>query len=128
MSPKLAWAMSLTFQHRPFFSFQLWDTTPAPNPRIVRMFMHEKGITNEIDVVQVNLAKMENRTPPYNEKINPAGQVPALELPDGTVIAEVTVICELLEDMFPNRGPNLIGKTPVERAITRMWCRRIDYK
>ena len=36
----------------------LWDATPAPNPRLVRLFMAEKGITNSIDVVQVNLGKV----------------------------------------------------------------------
>jgi glutathione S-transferase len=89
--------------------------------------MYEKGITDKLDVVQINLAKMENRKPPYTD-LNPAGQVPALQLPDGTIITEVTVICELLEDMYPNMGPNMIGKTPVERALTRMMCRRVDNK
>lgn len=89
--------------------------------------MHEKGITGEIENIQVNLAKADNRKPPYTD-LNFGAQVPSLQLPDGTVVAEVTVICELLEDLFPNRGPNLVGKTAVERAVTRMWCRRIDYK
>ncbi|KAI9032983.1 hypothetical protein DFJ74DRAFT_650365 [Hyaloraphidium curvatum] len=106
---------------------KLYDSKNAPNPRLVRLFIHEKGIGGELDVVNVDINKNENRQAPYTDK-NPGAQVPALELPDGTVVAEVTVICELLQDLFPHIGPNLIGETPVERALTRMWCRRIDYK
>jgi glutathione S-transferase len=93
----------------------------GPNPRTVRMFMAEKGI--EIPLVQVDLMKAENRRPPYTER-NPAGQLPCLELDDGTHLAEITVICEYLEEKHPK--PPLIGTTPEERAQTRMWTRRID--
>ena len=57
----------------------------GPNPRLVRMFMLEKGIT--LDVQEHDLMSAENRRPPYTDK-NPAGQLPSLELDDGTVIAE----------------------------------------
>ena len=66
----------------------------------------------------------ENRRPPYADKVNVAGQTPALELDDGTVVCEVTAICEYLEEAFPQ--PPLIGSTAQERAETRMWTRRID--
>ena len=65
----------------------------------------------------------ENRREPYLAK-NPSGQCPALELDDGTVLAEITTICEYLDEMTP--GPSLIGSTPQERAETRMWARRVD--
>jgi glutathione S-transferase len=93
----------------------------GPNPRMVRMFMHEKGI--EIPLEAVDLMGGENRRAPYTDK-NPAGQLPALALDDGTVIAEITAICEYLEDIQPE--PHLIGGTPQERAETRMWTRRVD--
>ena len=93
----------------------------GPNPRMVRMFMHEKGI--EIPLEAVDLMGGENRRAPYTDR-NPAGQLPALELDDGTVIAEITAICEYLEDLQPE--PHLIGATPQERAETRMWTRRVD--
>lgn len=93
----------------------------GPNPRMVRMFLHEKGI--EIPLEPVDLMGGENRRSPYTDK-NPAGQLPALELDDGTVIAEITAICEYLEDIQPE--PPLIGATPEERAETRMWARRVD--
>jgi glutathione S-transferase len=94
----------------------------GPNPRMVRMFMAEKGI--EIPKVDVDLRGGENRREPYL-KVNPSGQTPALELDDGTVLAEITAICEYLDEIKKNT-PSLIGDTPAERAATRMWTRRID--
>jgi glutathione S-transferase len=94
----------------------------GPNPRMVRMFMAEKGI--DIVKVEVDLLAGENRREPYT-KVNPAGQMPALELDDGTVIAEITAICEYLDEIKKDT-PSLIGDTPAERATTRMWARRID--
>lgn len=97
-------------------------TSVGPNPHMVRMFAAEKGLT--LETVEVDLMGGENRRAPYSETVNPAGQTPALVLDDGTVIAEITVICEYLEERHPS--PALIGATPEERAETRMWTRRID--
>ena len=96
----------------------------GPNPRMVRMFMAEKGIDN-IPKVEIDLLAGENRREPYTAAVNPAGQTPALELDDGTVIAEITAICEYLDEIKKD-APSLIGNTPAERANTRMWARRID--
>ena len=94
----------------------------GPNPRMVRMFMAEKGI--DLPKVEVDLRGGENRREPYL-KVNPSGQCPALELDDGSVLAEITAICEYLDETRKNT-PSLIGDTPEERARTRMWTRRID--
>jgi len=94
----------------------------GPNPRMVRMFMAEKGI--DLPKVEVDLLAGENRRDPYT-KVNPAGQMPALELDDGTVIAEITAICEYLDEIKKDT-PSLLGDSPAERAATRMWTRRID--
>ncbi len=96
----------------------------GPNPRVVTMFMAEKGI--EIPEVTIDLRGGENRRAPYNVEVNPAGQTPALELDDGSVLTEITAICEYLEEIFPE--PPLIGTTAEERAKTRMWTRRVDIK
>ena len=93
----------------------------GPNPRVVRMFAAEKGI--ELPKTKVDLRGGENRQAAFMAK-NPAGQLPALELDDGSVIAEITAICEYLDEI--GSGPSLIGATPAERAATRMWVRRID--
>jgi len=93
----------------------------GPNPRVVRMFMAEKGIT--IPTQEVNLVTGENRQADHLRR-NPHGQMPCLELDSGAFIAEVTAICEYLEDKNPT--PALIGTTPEEKAETRMWTRRVD--
>jgi len=93
----------------------------GPNPRVVKMFMAEKGL--DIPHVEVNLMAGENRQQPYLEK-NPAGQLPALELDDGVVLSEILPICEYLEDVHPAKP--LIGTNAEERAVTRMWTRRVD--
>jgi len=89
---------------------------------MVRMFMAEKGF--DVPKVDVDLRGGENRREPYL-KVNPAGQCPALELDDGTVLAEITAICEYVDEIKKDT-PSLIGDTPEERAKTRMWVRRID--
>jgi len=94
----------------------------GPNPHIVRVFAAEKGI--DLPLQKVDLMGGENRRAPYNVDVNPTGQLPALELDNGTCIAEVTAICEYLEELHPD--PILIGTNPEERAETRMWVRRID--
>ena len=98
-------------------------TSIGPNPRTVRMFLLEKGVT--IPFVEIDLMGGENRRPPYTDR-NPAGQLPALELGDGRVLGETVAICEYLEELNPK--PALIGATPEERAETRMWQRRIELK
>lgn len=93
----------------------------GPNPRVVKMFLAEKGV--ELPSDQIDLMTGENRKEPYLAK-NPHGTTPALELDDGDVLAEITAICEYIEELHPD--PPLIGTTPEERAKTRMWVRRID--
>ena len=94
----------------------------GPNPRMVRMFMAEKGF--EVPRVEVDLRGGENRQAPFL-KVNPSGQCPALELDDGSVLAEITAICEYVDEIKKDT-PSLLGDTPEERAKTRMWVRRID--
>jgi glutathione S-transferase len=100
----------------------LFYDSVGPNPRIVRMFSAERGV--ELPSTRVDLRGGENRQPAYMAK-NPTGQLPALELDDGFVLAEVTAICEYLDEIAP-AGASLIGSTAQERAETRMWMRRID--
>lgn len=93
----------------------------GPNPHVVRMFAAERGI--KLDTVEVDIMGGENRQPAYLQK-NPAGQLPCLELDDGSVICEITAICEYLDETSP--GTPLVGTTPEERANNRMWARRVD--
>lgn len=93
----------------------------SPAPRCLRMFILEKGLNPA--TTTVDLFAGENREAPYLA-INPAGQAPALRLDDGTTLAEAPAIAEYLEELHPE--PALIGTTPVERAETRMWWRRVE--
>jgi glutathione S-transferase len=93
----------------------------GPNPHVVRMFAAEKGVIFE--TVDVDLQGGENRQDAYMS-LNAAGTTPTLQLDDGPCLAEITAICEYLEEKHPE--PALIGRTPEERAETRMWVRRID--
>jgi len=99
---------------------KLYDSI-GPNPRVVRMFLAEKGVS--IPRETVDLMRGENRQGPHLQR-NPSGQMPCLELDDGSFLSEILPICEYLEEKHPQ--PTLIGATPEERAKTRMWLRRID--
>jgi glutathione S-transferase len=99
---------------------KLYDSI-GPNPRVVKIFMAEKGI--DLPRHRIDLMKGENRQTPYMG-VNPHGTTPALEIDESLVLAEITAICEYLEELHPT--PPLIGETPAQRAVTRMWTRRID--
>ena len=100
---------------------KLYDSV-GPNPHVVRMVLAEKGVT--VEKQRVNLRDGENRQPEYRA-INPMGQIPSLQLDDGTtMLTEITAISEYLDEKYPD--PPLLGTTAEERAETRMWVRRID--
>lgn len=92
----------------------------GPNPHIVRMYAAEVGV--ELDLEEVDLMAGANRQEPYLS-INPAGQLPCLQAADGTIISEVTAICEYLDEQS---STPLMGSTAEARANTRMWTRRVD--
>ncbi len=100
---------------------KLYDSSIAPNPKRVRMFLAEKGI--EVPYEEVDLGKAKNREPAFLA-INPMGTLPVLELDDGSHLAESLAICEYFEDLNPE--PPLFGQTAAERANTRMWERRME--
>ena len=92
---------------------KLYDSQGAPNPRRVRIFMAEKGIT--IPTEQVDIGKGATREPEFLA-MNPLGRVPVLELDDGSYIAESLAICRYLEGIQPepalfdvgDRGPRRV--------------------
>lgn len=96
----------------------------GPNPKLVRMFAAEKGFSFP-EVEKVDIMAGANRQAPYLAK-NPSGQMPSLELDDGRVIAETVAICEYIEEQQPK--PALIGENAADRAETRMWTRRVEWK
>ena len=92
------------------------------NPRRVAIFLDEKGV--DLPFEPVDLGTGAHKTPDFLAK-NPAGQVPVLELDDGTCIAETQAICRYLEDLYPE--PNLMGVDSLERALIEMWQRRVEF-
>ena len=101
---------------------KLYNSNFAPNPRRVRVFLAEKGVS--IPRVEVDLARLEHKTPEYSA-VNPFQVIPALELDDGAVISESIAICRYIEELYPE--PNLFGATPLERATVEMWQRRVEW-
>jgi glutathione S-transferase len=100
---------------------KLYDGGRAPNPRRVRIFLAEKGIS--VPTEQVDLGKLEQRSDAYTA-INPLQRVPALVLDDGTVIAESIAICRYFEALHPE--PPLFGRGALESALVEMWSRRVE--
>jgi glutathione S-transferase len=93
---------------------KLYDFVGAPNPKRVRVYLAEKGLS--IPTEQVNLVTGETRSPEFLAK-NPMGGLPVLELDDGTYLAESLAIIEYFEELHPN--PPMIGTSPLERARVR---------
>jgi glutathione S-transferase len=93
---------------------KIYDFAGAPNPKKLRVYLAEKGI--KIPVEQVDIFSGKNRSPEFLRK-NPLGGLPVLELDDGSYLTESLAIIEYFEELHPE--PNMLGRTPLERARTR---------
>ena len=100
---------------------KLYDAGRAPNPRRVRIFLAEKGIS--VPTEQVDMMVGAHRTPEYTA-INPLQRMPALVLDDGTIITESIAICRYFEALQPK--PSLFGTGAKEAALVEMWNRRCE--
>ena len=99
----------------------LYHDLRAPNPRRVRIFLAEKGVT--VETIEVTIATAANREAPYLAK-NPLGLLPILELEDGRILRESMAICHYVEELHPE--PNLFGADPWERAMIEQWNRHAE--
>jgi glutathione S-transferase len=100
---------------------KLYDGGRAPNPRRVRIFLAEKGIS--VPIVPVDLGALEQKAPAYTA-VNPLQRLPALMLDDGSVITESIAICRYFEELNPQ--PPLFGRDALEAARIEMWNRRLE--
>jgi glutathione S-transferase len=100
---------------------KLYDSGRAPNPRRVRIFLAEKGVS--VPAEQVDLGAMEHKSEAFTT-LNPLQRVPVLALDDGTVITESVAICRYFERLRPE--PPLFGRGPKEEALVEMWNRRME--
>ena len=96
---------------------------PAPNPRRVRIFLAEKDV--EVPTVNLDIMKGEIKSPEHLGR-DRLGQVPALELDDGSVLSETVAICRYLESLHPE--PPLFGRDAVEQARVEMMVRRVEFQ
>ena len=101
---------------------KLYDSKMAPNPRRVRMFMAEKGVTCENQ--QVDIMGGENLGDDFLA-MSPRGLLPTLVLDDGTVIDESVAICRYLEETHPE--PALLGSDPVSKARVEARQRHMEF-
>ena len=97
------------------------ETRKAPNPRRVRIFLAEKGLTVRFE--ELDLMACALKTPQFTE-LNPWQRVPLLILEDGRVLAESIAICRYFEELHP--APLLFGAGAFGRAETEMWNRRVE--
>jgi glutathione S-transferase len=100
---------------------KLYDGGRAPNPRRVRVFLAEKGIT--VPTEQVDLGALKHKSAEFTA-INPLQRVPALILDDGSVLTESIAICRYFDALHPD--PPLFGRSAVEVAWVEMWQRRLE--
>jgi glutathione S-transferase len=101
---------------------RIHETRQFPNPRRVRMFLAEKGI-DDMTFIEVDVPGGEARLAPF-ARLNPLGQVPVLELDDGSTITESTAISLFFEALRPE--PPLFGRGARERARVAMWQQRVE--
>jgi len=101
---------------------KLYDSRRAPNPRRVRWFLAEKGVS-DLEMIDVDLFGGQHKTTEYLERAGIAN-VPALTMDDGATITESLAICRYLESLYPE--PNLFGRDPKETAVIEMWTRRAE--
>ncbi|HSI01647.1 MAG TPA: glutathione S-transferase family protein [Reyranella sp.] len=100
---------------------KLYGLKHAPNPRRVKIFLAEKKIALPIE--ELDIETRQHQTPEFLAR-NPLGQLPVLELDDGTILSESIAICRYFEEMVPE--PPLFGRSTLERAQVEMWNRRME--
>jgi glutathione S-transferase len=101
---------------------KLFDGGRAPNPRRVRIFLAEKGIS--VPLVPIDMGALEHKSETVAER-NPLRRLPVLELDDGTVITESVAICRYFEELQPE--PALFGTGTMGRTMVEMWQRRMEF-
>ena len=102
---------------------KIYDVEGFPNPARIRIALAEKGATNKVEFIPVDVMGGEHRTPDFKAK-NPDAAVPCLELPDGSHIAQCNAITEYIDAEF--NGPSLTGRTAKERARISMMNLRAE--
>ena len=98
----------------------LYHLLLSPFSRKVRVVLREKNLD-----FALKTEKVWERRPEFLA-LSPAGEVPVLIEPDGTVLADTTAIVEYLDEVY--REKILIGINPVDRAEVRRLTEWFDVK
>jgi glutathione S-transferase len=98
----------------------LYHMPLSPYARKVRLVLSEKRLPHEL-----TLEKVWERRPEYLE-MNAAGTVPTLVEDNGLVVPDSSVICEYLDEAYPDTG--LFGRTLAERIEVRRLAAWFDGK
>ncbi|MEM9582924.1 MAG: glutathione S-transferase family protein [Pseudomonadota bacterium] len=102
---------------------KVYDTEGFPNPARVRIALAEKGVTDKVQFIPVDVMAAEHRSPDFLAK-NPDATVPYMELDDGSCISQCNAITEYIDAAFD--GPSLTGETPKDRARIAMMNLRAE--
>ena len=89
----------------------------------MRIALAEKGATNEVEFVAVDVMDGEHRTDAF-KAMNPDAVIPCLELADGSHISQCNAITEYIDGHF--EGRSLTVETPKERAQVSMMNLRAE--
>ncbi|GAA5839917.1 hypothetical protein JCM5353_007230 [Sporobolomyces roseus] len=100
-------------------------TSPSafPNPQRVRLFVHEKGISDKFDEKILDMTPGGEQRSWRHLKVNPYGETPALKLEDGTCISESTAIARYLDNTYDGR--KIMGESAIDQALDQQWDQRI---
>tara|TARA_B110000902_G_C14292337_1_gene581570 strand:- start:4367 stop:5074 length:708 start_codon:yes stop_codon:yes gene_type:complete len=112
--------LSTTLRHK----MKIYDIENFPNPLRVRIALAEKGATDSVEFINVDVMQGEHRGDDFKQK-NPAASVPVLELDNGTCIAESSAIIDYIDNAFA--GTPLTGSTAEEKALISMFQRRAEF-
>jgi len=101
---------------------KLYQTYTSPFPTRVRLVLYAKGI--EVEIIEPPGFHSSAESKGDYHRINPIERVPTLVLDDGRALPESEVICEYLEDAWPE--PSLRPTDAWGRARARLLARICD--
>ncbi len=102
---------------------KLYDGGRAPNPRRVKVFLAEKGIT--VPTEQVDLGKLAHKSAGLYRDQSRCSGCRLLSSMTAQFICESIAICRYFEQLQPE--PALFGTGAKEMAVVEMWERRIEF-
>ena len=96
---------------------------PAPNPRRVRIYLAEKGLS--VPTQTISIRDGEHRGDAFLQ-VNPLGQTPALVIDGADVLTESIAICRFFEALHPS--PPMFGSGARGVAEVDQWIRRVELR